>query len=60
MLFRSIIDLDEIYTACYTLSLHDALPIYEGSILEFVYPVLGHPSMRPEPGHVILISFLYS
>ena len=30
----------------------------EGSILEFVYP--GHPPMRPEPGHVVLVSLLYS
>ena len=25
--------------------------------LDFVYPVLGHPLMRPEPGHVVFVSF---
>ena len=28
-----------------------------GALLNFVYPVLGHPSMRLEPGHVISIGF---
>ena len=29
-----------------------------GAILDFVYPVLGHPPMRPEPGFVEFVSFL--
>ena len=28
-----------------------------GTPLDFIYLVLGHPSMRPEPGHVVFISF---
>ena len=28
-----------------------------GAALDFIYPVLGHPPMRPEPGHVIFIRF---
>ena len=28
-----------------------------GAPLEFIYLVLGHPPMRPEPGHVIFVSF---
>jgi len=28
--------------------------------LAFIYPVLGHPPMRPEPGHVVFISFPFS
>jgi len=28
------------------------------TILEFVYPVSGHPPMRPEPGYIIFVSFL--
>ena len=31
-----------------------------GATLDFIYPVPGHPSMRPEPGHVIFISFPFS
>ena len=31
-----------------------------GAPLDFVYPVLGHPPMRPEPGHVIFISLPFS
>ena len=29
-----------------------------GAILDFVYPVPGHPSMRLEPGFVDFVSFL--
>ena len=29
-----------------------------GAILDFVYPVLGHPPMRPELGYAIFVSFL--
>ena len=29
-----------------------------GAILDFVYLVLGHPPMRPEPGFVEFVSFL--
>ena len=28
--------------------------------LDFVYPMPGHPPMRPEPGHVIFVSFPFS
>ena len=28
-----------------------------GAPLNFVYPVLGHPLMRPKLGHVVFISF---
>ena len=28
-----------------------------GTALDFIYPVPGHPPMRPEPGHVVFISF---
>ena len=28
-----------------------------GAPLDFVYPVPGHPSMRPELGHVVFVSF---
>ena len=31
-----------------------------GAPLNFVYPVTGHPPMRPKPGHVIFISFPFS
>ena len=31
-----------------------------GAILDFVYPVLGHPPMRPKPGFVDFVSFLTS
>ena len=31
-----------------------------GAILDFVYPVLGHPSMRPELGYVVFVSFPFS
>ena len=29
-----------------------------GAVLDFVYPVPGHPPMRPEPGFVDFVSFL--
>ena len=29
-----------------------------GAVLDFVYPVLGHPPMRPELGFVDFVSFL--
>ena len=29
-----------------------------GVVLDFVFPVLGHPSMRPEPGFIDFVSFL--
>ena len=29
-----------------------------GIVLDFVYPVLGHPPMRPEPGFFDFVSFL--
>ena len=29
-----------------------------GAVLEFMYPVPGHPPMRPEPGFVDFVSFL--
>jgi len=28
-----------------------------GAPLDFVYPMSGHPLMRPEPGYIILVSF---
>ena len=28
-----------------------------GAALNFIYPVSGHPPMRPEPGYVIFVSF---
>ena len=28
-----------------------------GAPLDFVYPVPGHPPMRPELGHVVFVSF---
>ena len=31
-----------------------------GAALDFIYPVLGHPPMRPEPGYVIFVSFPFS
>jgi len=31
-----------------------------GAALDFVYPVLGHPLMQPEPGYVVFISFPFS
>ena len=31
-----------------------------GAPLDFVFPVLGHPPMRPELGHIIFVSFLFS
>ena len=31
-----------------------------GATLDFVYPVLGHPPMRPKPGHVVFISLSFS
>ena len=31
-----------------------------GATLDFVYPVLGHPLMQPEPGYVVFISFPFS
>ena len=30
-----------------------------GVTLDFVYPVLGHPPMRPKPGYIDFISSLY-
>ena len=30
------------------------------AILDFVYPVLGHPPMRPELGYIDFVSFLFS
>ena len=30
-----------------------------GSTLEHVYPVPGHPSMRPEPGFLEFVSFFF-
>ena len=30
-----------------------------GVVLDFVYPVPGHPPMRPEPGFVDFVSFLF-
>ena len=31
-----------------------------GAVLDFVYPVPGHPPMRPEPGFVDFVSLLSS
>ena len=31
-----------------------------GAALNFIYPVLGHPSMCPEPGYVVFVSFPFS
>jgi hypothetical protein len=31
-----------------------------GAVLDFIYPVPGHPPMRPEPGFIEFISFLLS
>ena len=31
-----------------------------GAPLDFVYPVPGHPLMRPEPGHVVFVSLPFS
>ena len=31
-----------------------------GAALDFIYPVLGHPLMRLEPGHVIFVIFPFS
>ena len=28
-----------------------------GAALDFIYPVPGHPPMRPEPGYVVFVSF---
>ena len=28
-----------------------------GAALDFVYPVPGHPLMRPEPGYIVFVSF---
>ena len=28
-----------------------------GAPLDFIYPMSGHPPMRPEPGHVVFVSF---
>ena len=30
-----------------------------GAALDFVYPVPGHPLMRPELGYIIFVSFLF-
>ena len=30
-----------------------------GVPLDFVYPATGHPPMRPEPGYIVLVSFLF-
>ena len=30
------------------------------AILDFIYPVLGHPPMWPESGYIVFISFLSS
>ena len=29
-----------------------------GAVLDFVYPVPGHPPMRPELGYIVFVSFL--
>ena len=34
---------------------HDA-----SATLNFIYPVSGHPPMRPEPGYVVFVSFSFS
>ena len=31
-----------------------------GAALDFIYPVSGHPSMWPEPGYVVFVSFPFS
>ena len=31
-----------------------------GAPLNFIYPVPGHPLMRPEPSHVVFVSFPFS
>ena len=31
-----------------------------GATLDFVYPMPGHPPMRPEPGYVVFVSFPFS
>ena len=31
-----------------------------GATLDFVYPVPRHPLMRPNPGYVVFVSFLFS
>ena len=31
-----------------------------GATLDFVYPVSGHPLMRPEPGYIVFVSFPFS
>ena len=31
-----------------------------GTPIDFIYPMLGHPLMRPEPGHVVFVSFPFS
>jgi len=33
---------------------------YASAVLEFVYPVPGHPPMRSKPGYIAFISFLSS
>ena len=30
-----------------------------GAPLDFVYPMPGHPPMRPEPGYIVFVSFLF-
>ena len=31
-----------------------------GATLDFIYPVPGHPLMRPKLGHIVFVSFLSS
>jgi len=31
-----------------------------GAVIDFVYPVPGHPPMRPELGYIVFVSFLSS
>ena len=31
-----------------------------GATHKFIYPVPGHPPMRPEPGYVVFVSFSFS
>ena len=31
-----------------------------GALLDFVYPVPGHPPIRTEPGHVVFVSLPFS
>ena len=31
-----------------------------GAVLDFVYPVPGHPPMRPKLGYIVFVSFLSS